>query len=213
MDRLSGGRFDLALGAGGFGDAVEAMGGRRLEPGQAVQALEEAIDVIRGIWDADNPAMLRVDGEFNHVSGAKRGPAPTRDIPIWIGAYKPRLQRLIGRKADGWLPSLAFLKPGDLAAGNAVIDEAAVTAGRDPREIRRILNVVGQFQKRSAGMLQGPVGQWVEQLLTIVTDDGIGTFVLASDDPRALQTFAEEVIPALREAVAAQRPADRAADP
>ena len=40
LDLLSGGRFDLGLGAGGFWDAIEAMGGTRLTPGQAVNALE-----------------------------------------------------------------------------------------------------------------------------------------------------------------------------
>ena len=58
LDQLSGGRFDLALGAGGFWDAIEAMGGRRLTPGQAVQALEEAIDIIRGIWDVGDREPL-----------------------------------------------------------------------------------------------------------------------------------------------------------
>jgi len=205
LDRLSGGRFDLALGAGGFWDAIEAMGGRRLAPGQAVQALEEAIDVIRGIWDADNRAPLQVDGEFHRVRGAKRGPAAAHDIPIWIGAYKPRMQRLVGRKADGWLPSLSYLKPGDLAAGNAMIDEAAIGAGRDPREIRRILNLFGRFDTRTTGQLQGPVDHWLDVLVPLAVQDGIGTFVLGSDDPRTLQTFAEEVIPALRTAVAAER--------
>jgi alkanesulfonate monooxygenase SsuD/methylene tetrahydromethanopterin reductase-like flavin-dependent oxidoreductase (luciferase family)/FAD/FMN-containing dehydrogenase len=211
LDRLSGGRFDLALGAGGFWDAIEAMGGRRLEPGQAVQALEEAIDVIRGVWDAENKTPLRVPGEFHHVNGAQRGPAPAHDIPIWIGAYKPRMQRLVGRRADGWLPSLAYLKPGDLAAGNAKIDEAAQQVGRDPREIRRILNVSGKFQPQTSGTLQGPADQWVETLLPLAVRDGIGTFVLGSDDPRTLQTFAEEVIPALREAVSVERGPERPA--
>ena len=190
LDLLSGGRFDLALGAGGFWDAIEAMGGRRLEPGQAVQALEEAIDIIRGVWDSDNRTPLRVDGEFHHVHGAKRGPAPAHDIPIWIGAYKPRMQRLVGRKADGWLPSLGYLKPGALTAGNAVIDEAAGAAGREPRDIRRILNVMGQFGSRTSGPLKGPVEHWLEVLLPLAVEDGIGTFILGSDDPRTLQTFA-----------------------
>jgi hypothetical protein len=48
LDLLSGGRFNLGLGAGGFWDAIEAMGGRRLTPGQAVDALSEAIDIMRG---------------------------------------------------------------------------------------------------------------------------------------------------------------------
>ncbi|MGO1317550.1 MAG: LLM class flavin-dependent oxidoreductase, partial [Cellulomonadaceae bacterium] len=142
LDLLSGGRVELGLGAGAFWDGIAAMGGRRLTPGQGVTALSEAIDVIRGIWDAKDPAILRVDGEFYHVNGAKRGPAPAHRIGIWLGAYKPRMLRLVGRKADGWLPSMSYLSSlQDLADGNEVIDEAAVGAGRDPRAIRRMVNV------------------------------------------------------------------------
>lgn len=129
----------MGRGAGGFWDAIEAMGGRRLGPGPAVDALEEAIDVMRGIWDAAERRPLRVEGDYYRVAGAKRGPAPAHDIPVWIGAYKPRMLGLTGRKADGWLPSLPYLKPGDLRQGNRLIDEAAAAAGRDPREITRLL--------------------------------------------------------------------------
>ena len=203
LDLLSGGRFELGLGAGGFWDAIEAMGGRRLTPGQAVDALSEAIDIIRGIWDQGERARFEVDGDYYRVSGAKRGPAPAHNIPIWIGAYKPRMLRLTGRKADGWLPSLGRMTPGEFAGLSAVIDEAAVGAGRDPREIRRIVNIGGRFTAGSGGgFLDGPAAQWVEQLLPYVVDDGVGTFILASDDPGTMQHFAEEVAPALREAVA-----------
>ena len=144
------------------------MGGRRLTPGQAVDALSEAIDVIRGVWDQGERARFEVDGEYYHVSGAKRGPAPAHNIPIWIGALKPRMLRLIGRKGDGWLPSLAYLKPGDLAAGNRTIDESALAAGRDPREIRRLVNIGGRFSAGGGGgFLDGPAAQWVEQLLPL----------------------------------------------
>lgn len=205
LDLLSGGRFELGLGAGGFWDAIASMGGRRLAPGQSVEALEEAIAVIRGIWAADERGGLRVDGEYYSVAGAKRGPAPAHDIPIWLGAYKPRMLRLIGRAADGWLPSYGYMQPGDFAAGNGTIDAAATEAGRDPREIRRLLNITGRFSAASGGFLQGPAEQWVEQLLPLVIDDGAGTFILGSDDPRQLQQFAEEVAPALREAVTRER--------
>src|ERR1700712_5206264 len=76
LDLLSGGRFDLALGGGGFWDAMEAMGVERLTPGQTVDALSEAIDVIRAIWAADERAPLRYEGEHYRLKGAKRGPAP-----------------------------------------------------------------------------------------------------------------------------------------
>lgn len=191
LDLLSGGRYDLALGAGAFWDAVDAMGGRKLTAGQAVDALGEAIDVIRGIWDVSDRSPLRLDGEYYRVDGAKRGPAPAHDIPIWIGAYKPRMQNLIGRKGDGWLPSLPWMQPGDLARGNAIIDEAAAEAGRDPREIRRLLNI-------SAGMS-------ADELLPLVLEDGVSYFILSSDDPGTIEQFGAEVIPALREAVAAER--------
>jgi FAD/FMN-containing dehydrogenase len=206
LDLLSGGRLELALGAGAFWPAIEAMGGRRLAPGEAVAALGEAIDVIRGLWDAGERRSLRYAGEHIRVNGAQRGPAPEHDIPIWVGGYKPRMLRLIGRKADGWLPSLGYMQPGDLHAGNRFIDEAALEVGRDPREIRRLLNISGRFAAARGGFLDGPSAQWVEELLPLVVDEGIGTLILMTDDGSAMEQFAREVAPALREAAAQALP-------
>ena len=113
------------------------------------------------------------------------------------------MQRLVGRKADGWLPSLGRLEPGALCAGNRTIDEAAVAAGRNPREIRRILNVSGEFTgtttTATTSTLHGPSAHWVQVLGQLAAQDSIDTFVLFSDDPRTLEQFADEVIPALLE--------------
>ncbi|ADG75997.1 putative F420-dependent oxidoreductase [Cellulomonas flavigena DSM 20109] len=207
LDLLSGGRVELGLGAGGFWDAIEGMGVPRLTPGQAVDALDEAIAVIRALWDTDGRGPLRVGGEHHRLAGAKRGPAPAHDIGIWVGAYKPRMLRLVGRTADGWLPSLSYLQPGDLARGNTTIDEAATAAGRDPREVRRLLNVNGRFSPTPGDGLDGPPAQWVDELVRYALEDGIGTFVLATDDPRTIRTFAEQVAPAVRDEVAAARAA------
>jgi alkanesulfonate monooxygenase SsuD/methylene tetrahydromethanopterin reductase-like flavin-dependent oxidoreductase (luciferase family) len=192
LDLLSGGRVELGLGAGSFWEAIEAMGGRRLPGGRGLRALEEAIDVIRQVWAADARGGVRVEGEFHRVVGAKRGPAPAHDVGIWLGAYKPRMLALTGRAADGWLPSLGYLQPGDLAAGNAIIDDAAQEAGRSPRDIRRLLNV-------------GPA-QSAGELADLALDHGISAFILASDDPGDLERFAEEVAPAVRELVAGEQP-------
>ncbi len=192
LDLLSGGRFDLGLGTGGFWDAIEAMGGPRRTPGEAVQALAEAIEIIRGIWDVDDRRPLRVPGEHYAVAGAKRGPATTRPIPIVLGAYGPRMLRLVGRVADGWLPTLTNLPPGGLARGNELIDEAAEQAGRDPSAIRRWLNIPASLTA-------------VDELSPLALDDGVSTFVLSTDDPDVLRAFAQEVAPAVREAVLSAR--------
>lgn len=176
LDLLSGGRFELALGAGGFWDAIEAMGGDRLTPGESVQALEEAIDVIRGIWDVSTREPLRVPGEFHHLNGAKRGPAPSRQS-IWVGASGPRMLDLIGRKADGWLPSLARFEPADITRANAIIDAAAVAAGRQPSDVRRLVNV--------------PASISVDELTRLAVEEGFSVFIVASDEPDPLRRFAE----------------------
>ncbi|OCG73975.1 LLM class flavin-dependent oxidoreductase [Microbacterium sediminis] len=191
LDLLSGGRFDLGLGAGGFWDAIEAMGGRRLTPGQGVDALSEAIDIIRGIWDPHRRGPLRAGGRWHRVDGAKTGPAPAHEIPIWLGAYKPRMLRLTGRKADGWLPSLGYLEPGALAAGNRAIDDAATEAGRDPREITRLLNIPPQTP--------------AAELARLALEDGISVFIVASDDERTPEAFAGEILPTVREEVDRER--------
>ncbi len=206
LDLLSNGRLDLALGAGAFWEAIKAMGGRALAPGEAVDALSEAIDVIRGMLDTGETRTLRYNGDYYQANGAQRGPTPLHNIPIWLGAQKPRMLRLIGQKADGWLPSMRWIKPGQLQESNRIIDEAAIEAGRDPREIRRLVNISGQFSASRGGFLDGTPQHWVDDLLPLVVNDGIGTFILASDDPDTLQQFAEDVIPALREAVERELP-------
>jgi alkanesulfonate monooxygenase SsuD/methylene tetrahydromethanopterin reductase-like flavin-dependent oxidoreductase (luciferase family) len=196
LDLLSSGRFELALGAGAFWDAIEAMGGRRLSPGESVDALGEAIDVIRALWDVDAPGGVRVEGEHYRVKGAKRGPAPAHDVSIWVGAYKPRMLRLTGRKADGWIPSLPYLPLESMGPANRAIDEAAEEAGRDPRDVRRLLNAVPA---------EGAPAAQVEALLPLVLDHGFSTFVVPGDDAVAIDRFGHEVAPALREAVARER--------
>ena len=198
LDLLSGGRLDLGLGAGSFWDAIEAMGSPRLSPGESVVALEEAIDVMRALWATGERGGAFTDGEFHRVHGAKRGPTPAHDIPILIGALRPRMLRLIARKGDGWLPSQAYLKPGDLAAGNAVIDEEATRVGRDPREVRRLLNIG-----------RGPSGAqpWHEELAQLAIEDGVSTFIAVGDDPQVLARFGQDVAPAVRELVNAHRAA------
>ncbi len=205
LDLLSGGRVALGLGAGTFWEAIEAMGGRRLAPGQAVDALSEAIDVIRGIWDVSERRALRFEGRYYRVVGAKRGPAPAHDVPIWIGAYKARMLRLIGAKADGWLPSLGYATTHDLARGNQIIDEAAAEAGRDPRAIRRLVNLLDGPARGAQVAARQSWSDWAELLLPLAVEHGVSTFIIPADNPEKIRRFGADVAPALREAVATAR--------
>jgi alkanesulfonate monooxygenase SsuD/methylene tetrahydromethanopterin reductase-like flavin-dependent oxidoreductase (luciferase family) len=207
LDLLSGGRIELGLGAGGFWDAIAAMRGSRLTAGQSVDALAEGIEVVRQVWAAGEPGPVRVEGEHYRVVGAKRGPAPAHDVPIWVGAYRPRMLRLAGRVADGVLPSLGYLPggPDGLRELNAHVDEGAAAAGRDPRAVRRLLNVAGRFAPTGSAFLTGPAEQWAEDLAGLALEHGVSGFVLATDDAATIERFAAEVAPATSELVAAER--------
>jgi alkanesulfonate monooxygenase SsuD/methylene tetrahydromethanopterin reductase-like flavin-dependent oxidoreductase (luciferase family) len=208
LDILSGGRAELGLGTGAFWDAIVAAGGDRRSAKESVDGLVEAIGIIRGVWgqDPDHPGERSVTrrGEHYTVTGLRAGPAPLHDVEIWLGAYKPRMLRVTARLADGWLPSLGYADPSALGAMNAHIDEAAVEAGRGPQAIRRMYNVFGRFGSGS-GFLQGTPDDWAEQLATLALEQGMSTFVLGADDPDAVRRFAEEVAPAARELVQAER--------
>lgn len=207
LDILSGGRVELGMGTGAFWDAIEASGGRRLTPGQGVSALAEAIEIVREIWAVDRPGGVHQRGAWYSADGAKRGPAPVHSIGIWLGAYKPRMLRLTGSAADGWLPSLGYLKggPSDLINLNAQIDAGAEEAGRDPQAVRRLLNIGGTFAPVARGLLNGPASHWAEDLAEISLEYGVSGYILAADDGATIQRYAEDVAPAVRELVAAER--------
>jgi len=191
LDILSGGRVELGLGAGAFWDAIEAMGGPRRGAGESVEALEEAIRIIRTLWTDERAE--RISGKHYRLAGAKPGPRPAHAIGIWLGAYGKRMLRLTGRLADGWVPSSPYAPPEKLAAMNETIDAAAREAGRDPAAVRRLYNLGGQFT--------------TDQLAELALAHGISGFIAMADldDDKAIQRFGEETAPAVREMVAAAR--------
>jgi alkanesulfonate monooxygenase SsuD/methylene tetrahydromethanopterin reductase-like flavin-dependent oxidoreductase (luciferase family) len=205
LDVLSGGRIEMGLGAGAFWEAVVAMGGPRRSPGEAVRATGEAIQVMRLVWSEEH--SLRFDGEFYSLRGMRPGPRPVHEIGIWVGAYGPRMLRLIGRLADGWVPSLGYSSPKKLPEMQERIDEAAAEAGRELGEIRRAYNVGGRIGEEHRGLLDGPAEHWVEELARFAVELGMDTFIYwpSEDHVRQVELFAGEVVPAVREAVATER--------
>ena len=76
LDLLSGGRIELALGAGGFWDAIEAMGGRRLTAGESVGALAEAIDIMPRHLGSCRPECVARRGGVLPSGGGEARPCP-----------------------------------------------------------------------------------------------------------------------------------------
>ena len=216
LDLLSGGRVELGLGTGAFFDAIVAAGGTRLTPGESIESLTEAIEVIRAVWAGEGGPTVRVEGRHHRVVGLHPGPAPAHPVEIWLGAYKPRMLRLTGRSADGWLPSMGYAAPDTLRDLNQTIDDAAAKAGRDPASIRRLYNSHGRFGSgggtRPGSILQGSPREWAEQLAELTLTEGMSTYILAVKSLEQVERFAHEVAPAVRELVDDER-ARRAAGP
>lgn len=195
LDVLSGGRVELGIGAGGFWDAVEAMGGPRRTPRESVEALEEAVAILRAFWSGER--SVNFQGRHYQVKGAHPGPPPAHPVGIWIGAYGPRMLKLTGRLGDGWLPSLGghYLRPEDVPGRQAAIDEAARSAGRDPDQIERAVNVME---------LDGSSRSGSEQLAQIATELRFSTLLVGvpSEDPVGfVRRLGEDVAPRVRELV------------
>lgn len=212
LDVLSGGRFEAGIGAGGFLDPVHAMGGPALTPGESLEALEEAVAIMRASWSGERAVSF--EGRHYQLAAMHPGPAPAHSISIWLGAAKPRALALTGRLADGWVaPLMNYMPPAESRAAQELIDHAAREAGRDPRAIRRIELVTGAFDPAAPAPARdtdqavvGPPDHWAEVLTHLSLDLGFSSFVLVGPpDPDTLRTFIEDVAPDVRERVAAER--------
>jgi alkanesulfonate monooxygenase SsuD/methylene tetrahydromethanopterin reductase-like flavin-dependent oxidoreductase (luciferase family) len=207
LDVISGGRMELGIGAGAFWRGVAAYGGPERSPGEAYEAFNEALDVIRGMW-AKSGGSFKYEGQYYQVRGAQPGPAPLHPIRIWVGAIGPRMLRLVGHKADGILTSITYVPPERLNWVNDQIDEGAAAAGREPETVRRGYNLMGVIRDRSTrgvissdSGLDGPVDYWIEQLVRLYRAQRQDTFIFwptEGDAVDQIERFAQEVVPAVQ---------------
>jgi alkanesulfonate monooxygenase SsuD/methylene tetrahydromethanopterin reductase-like flavin-dependent oxidoreductase (luciferase family) len=211
LSALSGGRVVLGIGAGFIWDMISKLGVPQLTPGAAVRAMEEAITLIRALCGGPDPVTF--DGDFYQVYGLD--PAPVPAPPVWTGSVGPKSLAVTGRAADGWVPSMGSDWLSTLyRESRPKIDEAAVAAGRDPSAIVDIFNFGGRITPSPLAQTRGEDGrwiggsatQWIEEMTSAVIDHRAGGFIFrATDDtpaPVALAMFAQEIVPAVREAIA-----------
>jgi alkanesulfonate monooxygenase SsuD/methylene tetrahydromethanopterin reductase-like flavin-dependent oxidoreductase (luciferase family) len=113
--------------------------------------------------------------------------------------------RVVGRLADGWIPSLSRLPLDEVSQRQAMIDEAARAAGRDPERIRRVANLNGRITGGAQERWLRPVEHWTEELVRLVRELRFDGFVLWPDDEDDLgqmERFASELVPRVRKAPA-----------
>jgi probable F420-dependent oxidoreductase len=99
LDALSGGRFELGLGAGWMLSDYQRAGITLDPPGLRIDRLEEAIAVIKGLF-ADGPCTFA--GQHYRVTGLQGSPRPVQrpHPPILVGGGGRRLLGVAGREAD-----------------------------------------------------------------------------------------------------------------
>jgi len=212
LSALSGGRVVLGMGAGGLWDRISDMGVPRLSPGDAVDAFEEAIILVKMLAGGGPPVSYQ--GHHYHVNQVD--PAPVAAPAVWTGSVGRKSLAATGRAADGWVPGHAadWLSQ-RYRASRPVIDEAATAAGRDPRQVRTIFNFPGQITGRpltatrdsDGRWIGGSAGQWAEELTGAVLEHGAAGFMLFSPeggtpDIVSLTRWAREIVPAVREMIA-----------
>jgi len=200
MDVLSGGRFELGLGAGAFWEGIAGMGGPHRAPRTALESLSEAIDILRSFW-AGEPFGFR--GEHYQAPSVRPAPKPAHGMRIWLGVRGPRAVRLAGAKADGLMVSSPMVTPDLLPELNEILTAGAAENGRDPAAITRLYNVMGLITSENKDDFHGPVDRWVDTLTSLHLESGMNAFVYwpSGDRERQSRIFAAEVVPAVRSAL------------
>jgi alkanesulfonate monooxygenase SsuD/methylene tetrahydromethanopterin reductase-like flavin-dependent oxidoreductase (luciferase family) len=215
LDIITKGRIELGLGAGAFWDAIYAYGGPRRTPGEAVAALEEAMQVIHLIWNYNGPRRrVSFPGKYYQLDNAQAGPSPHHDIKIWLGAARPRMMELIGRIGDGWvIPLNTYMSREEVRSSQQLINASAKKSGRPLDSIARVANVVGVIDEkgelsRSSGdksLFVGSSSQWVDWLASSYTELGIDTFVFwpsgDGQEEGQVRLFADRVVPKVRASI------------
>ncbi len=126
LDHISKGRAILGLG-NGLRENTEPYG---LPFAQRIARFEEALTIIRLLWESGGKPTAYA-GRFWQLQDAVfdlplyRGTAPR----LFIGAHFPRMLKLTGRFADGWLPG-EKISGAEYARRLQIIRDAAATAGR-----------------------------------------------------------------------------------
>ena len=139
LDRITGGRLDVGLGAGWYEPEYEAIGLPMPSPGVRIRRLREATEIITALLEGRE---VSVSGELFSASGARIDPAPLQQPrpPVFIGGKGDRLLATVAAVADGWNTCWSWT-PDAYRDRLDVLARACETIGRDPGSVWRSLGL------------------------------------------------------------------------
>jgi probable F420-dependent oxidoreductase len=177
LDQATGGRVVAGLGSGWSTDEYRAAGADYATRGRA---LDETVDGLRALL---GPNPVTYSDSRMAVDNALVNPKPVGRLPILLGGGDTATaQRRIATKSDGWL-AVGKTGPG-IADIWKRIQDFAVEAGRDPRELELVVGTPVFLTPRPAGAdrqpFQGTPDQVVEDLAA-VRDAGVDEVGLVLD--------------------------------
>jgi alkanesulfonate monooxygenase SsuD/methylene tetrahydromethanopterin reductase-like flavin-dependent oxidoreductase (luciferase family) len=130
IDRMSGGRLVLGIGAGWQVNEHKAYGIDLLGPKERVDRFEEAIIILKGLLHDQRTTFA---GTHFSVTDAPCEPKPVGKMEIMVGTGGPRMSRITARHADHWN---CWGTPATFAERKATLVAACEREGRDPASIR-----------------------------------------------------------------------------
>jgi alkanesulfonate monooxygenase SsuD/methylene tetrahydromethanopterin reductase-like flavin-dependent oxidoreductase (luciferase family) len=183
IDQLSGGRADMGIGAGWAKVEYDAYGIPFPDAKTRLDQLEEGIQCLRGLLHDD---VTSFEGRHFTLTGARNEPRPVQaKLPIWIGGGgEKRTLKIAARYADGW--NVPFIAPDQFSHKNAILDTHCAAVGRDPKDIKRAINVGLAYTEDSLQQQFGAISDLVRPGVLSGSDgeilDRIGQYVDAGAD-------------------------------
>ena len=138
VDIISGGRLILGLGAGWQQNEHEAYGIPFYTVRERLERLDEACEVIRSLWTNKRSTF---QGKHYQLADAPLDPKPVQrphpELMIGGGGEKVTL-KIVAKHADHWN---VWGGPQVLSRKGKILDEHCAAAKRDPKSIRRSVNM------------------------------------------------------------------------
>jgi coenzyme F420-dependent glucose-6-phosphate dehydrogenase len=179
---LAPGRVFLGVGTGESMNETPATGDAFPGRKERRQRLAEAIKLIRLMWTEER---VDFEGDFYRTSKATIYDRPDERVPIYVAASGPLAAKLAGRAGDGFIctsgkdPALYDELLGKVAEG-------AEAAGRDPAQIRRMIEVKVSYD-RDLDFAREACSWWAALALTPEEKEGV-------DDPIEMERLADQAV-------------------